>query len=348
MVGAGRRWVTASLLSVATLALGVPAAARAQPTDRVERLASIASLPPAVVGRFREPMAYQEAPNGDRYVFDRAGHSVYRITPDGTVSRVVQVGPEQGRLLSASSFDLGPSGRFVVADAPRGRERVQLFSPDGTQIGSFRLPGRSAPRLRIGTIVVNGIGSLQFTGRTILMNQPELGGLISEFSLQGHPFRTFGVFRGGPGDEDRDVRLALNTGLPLLVPDGGYYFVFQSGIPLFRKFDATGRRLFERHIEGPELDPIIGSLPTTWPRRTEDDGQELPVVPATVRTAAVDPTGHLWVALTLPVVYVYAPDGEKVRTLQLRGAGIVPANSLAFTARGTLLVTPGAYEFDVW
>jgi hypothetical protein len=32
----------------------------------------------------------------------------------------------------------------------------------------------------------------------------------------------------------------LNVGVVLLNPKGGYYFVFLSGLPTFRKYDAAG------------------------------------------------------------------------------------------------------------
>ena len=86
------------------------------------------------------------------------------------------------------------------------------------------------------------------------------------------------------------------------------------------------------------------ALPTTWPTRNTEDGL-LPVVSPTVRAAAVDPTGNLWVSFALPYTYVFAPDGDKIRTLQLRGAGILTPNSMAFGRNGQLLVAPGLYEF---
>ena len=67
----------------------------------------------------------------------------------------------------------------------------------------------------------------------------------------------------------------------------------------------------------------------------------------TVRTAAVDPDGNLWVALTVPYTYVYDPDGEKLRTVQFRGADILTPTSLFFASPSVLLVTPGCYEFTV-
>ena len=130
-------------------------------------------------------------------------------------------------------------------------------------------------------------------------------------------------------------------------PKGRFYFVFQAGAPIFRKYDQSGRLLFERHIEGPELDGVIRSLPTTWPRRRTDSGSELPLILPTIRTAAVDPDGNLWVALNVPYTYMYDPDGEKLRTVQFRGAGILTPTSLFFASPSVLLVTPGCYEFTV-
>ena len=323
---------------------GQPAAQSFRP---VEEVRSSGGLAPHVVGRFSEPAGFQQAASGDYYVFDRRSHSVHRVTAAGEASRIVRIGPEDGRLLGASAFDLAPDGRFVVADAPAGRERVQIFDRAGARIGGFRLPGRAAPRITLGGLVLTGVASLEFTGRTVLMSQPELGGLMTEFNLAGHPFRTFGVFRRTGHEADRDVHLALNSGLPLVNPRGGYYFVFQAGVPLFRKYDAGARLVFERHVEGAELDPVIAALPTSWPRRPAAAGRAVPVVPPTVRTAAVDPDGYLWIALTVPYVYVYHPDGEKVRTIRLRGAGAIEPASLSFASRSRLLVTPGCYEFTV-
>ena len=225
----------ASFCSIALLGGMTAASQIARETDV---LRSTDGLPAHVVGLFREPVAFQQSINGDYYVLDRRGQTVYRVTPTGEAEELVEIGPEQGRLLGATSLHVGPSGRFVVADAPSGRERVQIFEADGTPVGQFTLPGRAAPRITLGTMVLNGVGSLQFTDRSILMNQPELGGLITEFSLAWHPFRTLGTFRRTGQEDDRDVNLSLNSGIPLVDPTGGYYFVFQAGVPVFRKGHA--------------------------------------------------------------------------------------------------------------
>ena len=125
----------------------------------------------------------------------------------------------------------------------------------------------------------------------------------------------------------------------------GFYFVFSSGVPTFRKYDAKGTLLFERHVEGPEVDDYLRTMPARWPTRRTDDGDVLPVVPPAVRTAGVDRNGQLWIALVSPFTYVYDGSGDKARTVQFKGAGVLAPNSFFFTKDGRVLVTPGCYEF---
>ena len=140
------------------------------------------------------------------------------------------------------------------------------------------------------------------------------------------------------------MHVALNAGIPIPDPKGGFYFVFMAGPPAFRKYDANGELVYERAIQGREIDPVVAAIPNRWPRRSSGGG-EVPFVTPTIRTAAVDPAGRLWISFVVPFTYVYDEGGEKIRTVQFRGAGIIAPSSLSFTARGRLLVTPGCYEF---
>ena len=138
----------------------------------------------------------------------------------------------------------------------------------------------------------------------------------------------------------------MNGGLPVVDPHGGFFFVFQSGEPVFRKYDDAGALAFERRIQGREIDDVVSRLPTRWPPRGADAG-ELPLAPPTIRTAAADRNGHLWISFVEPFTYEFDADGDKVRTVQFRAAGIVSPNHLFFDAAGRVLVTPGLYMFDV-
>ena len=117
---------------------------------------------------------------------------------------------------------------------------------------------------------------------------------------------------------------------------------------MFRKYDESGTLLFERHIEGVEVDSLVNNLPTVWPQRADPNGRTLPVVPPSVRAAAVDQSGNLWVALSVPFLYVYDSTGEKIRSIRLEAAGLVSVSSMYFPDEKTMLVAPGGYEFTVW
>ncbi len=313
----------------------------------VEVLTSVGGLPVHVAGMFEEPLQFQQSPSGRYFVFDRRAHAVYLVDRErGEATRIVDVGPEQGRLLGPTAFDTGPHGIFAIADAPNRVERIQFFNEQGQRVGSFRLPGRASARVTLGTLVLSGVGSLQYTGRSVLINQPETGGLVTEYGLAGTPVRTFGQLRPTGHERDRDLHLAFNVGLPLVDPTGGYYFVFLTGEPRFRKYDPEGRLVFERLMQGRELDELARAMPTSWPRREVND-ESLPIVPPIVRAAAVDRDGRLWVSLVTPFTYVFNGDGDKVRTVQFRAAGLLAPTSLSFALSGRLLVTPGLYEFDV-
>src|SRR5207302_387656 len=102
------------------------------------------------------------------------------------------------------------------------------------------------------------------------MSQLEIGSLVTEFSLNGQTIRSFGTLRATAHEDNRDVHLALNSGIPLPDSRGGFWFVFQAGVPVLRRFDQSGELVFERRIEGRELDPLVAKLPTVWTKRTPD------------------------------------------------------------------------------
>lgn len=310
---------------------------------RVETLKAVNSLAPHVVGLFRDPIGFKQTASGEYYVFDRRGHTVYAVDETGAkATRLVQIGAEDGRLIEPSAFDVAVNGSFAVADAPNGRERVQIFDAGGVRTGGFLLPGRGASRVVLGTLALNGVGTLTFNGKLMLMSHPETGWLLTEYTLTGVPIRSVGQLRKTGHEADRDLHLALNAGIPVVDPNGGFYFVFMAGQPMFRKYDVKGELVFERVIQGREVDAAVAAIPDRWPRRS---ASELPLVPPVVRTAAVDRSGRLWISFIQPISYVYDAGGEKIRTVQFRGAGIIAPSSLSFTEAGKLLVTPGCYEF---
>lgn len=320
-----------------SLALTAPRAAE------VEERRAVGGLAAHLAATFDEIAACQISPSGDYVIFDRRAHTVSTVARGADApTRIVQIGSETGRIIRPSAFDSAADGSFVVADAPSDRQRVQFFLPTGATLGGFTMPGAGVPQITLGSLVLSGLGALEYTGQSVLISQPELGSLVVEYLVTGTPLRTFGELRLTGQEKDPAVHSALNVGIPLVDPKGGYYFVFLSGVPMFRKYDAGGKLVFERHIEGIEVDPFLGQMPTTWRRRAG----EIPIVPAMVRTAAVDRDGNLWISLVVPYTYVYDSTGDKRRTLQFRAAGVVAPTSLFFTRNRRVLVTPGCYAFD--
>jgi hypothetical protein len=305
----------------------------------------VSALPAHVTGRFEDPAGFQQAPDGDYFIFDRRSHSVFVYKPGSEApKKIIQIGTEPGRVILPVAFDFAPDNTFVIADAPFRQERIQIFSAAGTTLGGLSLPGRSVPRVAMGSFVLNGVGSLEYTGSSILISQPETGALITEYGVDGRPKRTFGELRRTGQEADPELHAALNVGLPVINPDGGFYFVFLAGVPMFRRYDAAGTLVFERHIEGVELDQYVRSLPTTWEARRAKEGEAAIVAPS-VRTAAVDRDGNLWIALAVPYTHVYDSSGDKRRVVQFQAASLLTPASLFFTKDNRVLVTPGCYMF---
>jgi hypothetical protein len=337
---------TAVLFAFCLLPFAFDVAAQAPSPGRVEVLKAVNSLAPHVVGLFRDPIGFKQTANGEYYVFDRRAHTVYAVNQAGTTAtKLVQIGAEDGRLIEPSAFDVAFNGSFAVADAPNGRERVQIFDAGGVRTGGFLLPGRGASRVVLGTLSLSGVATLTFNGKLMLMSHPETGWLFTEHTLTGVPIRSIGQLRKTGQEADRDLHLALNAGIPIADPKGGFYFVFMAGQPMFRKYDAKGAVVFERYVQGRELDDLLAVQPNRWPRGRVQD-REVPFVTPVIRAAAVDGNGQLWISLGVPYTYVYDAHGDKTRSIQFQAAGVISPTSLFFTSRGRLLITPGCYEFD--
>jgi len=310
-----------------------------------EVLRPTGGLPAGIAATFLDPIAFVETSGGEAIVLDRRTSAVYAIdAARKNVRLLLPAGSDERGLVSPGAIALGPDDLFAVADAVRGVDRIQYFTTRGTRVGGFYLPDRPRLRVTINGVAITGIGSLQFASRSFFVNVPSRGRLVSELSVDGQTLRQFGLPRPTGQAPDPDLDALLNVGMPLVNPAGGFYFVFQTGVPLFRKYDASGDLLFERHIEGPELDAAIAALPTEWRPRPPDEGR-VPIANALVRTAAVDRLGRLWIALNAPVTYVYDPQGNKVRTVQFEATGPLLTRSLFFADRDRVLVTPGGYEF---
>ena len=318
----------------------VSTAAAAQALGGIQLLRSAGSFPPHVAGAFGEErgVLVEQAPDGSYVVLDRATHSVHAVTADRrSVRRIVDIGHEDGAVFMPTGLDVGPDGSFAVLDRPamgEPRARVQVFDASGRRRWGFSPAVELVSRIPApGGGSVNpplGAGSIRYTGTSVLLSHPQSGRLMTEYSPAGKVLRAIGALRKTGAESDRASHIELNVGLPLIDPAGGYYYVFITGEPRFRKYDEKGSLLLDRVVSARE---IAGPA-------------DKPAPVAAIRTAAVSPDGHLWLALATPLVYVYDDRGINTRVLQLRGAGPIRPTSLSFANDGRLLATPGFYEFD--
>lgn len=315
----------------------------ARPT--IEILRASGGIPAHITATFRDATSFVETTTGESLVLDAGTHTVFAVDKTRTAARaILTIGPETGRLFLPRSLSLSPDDLFAVADAPNNVDRIQYFSASGTRVGGFYLPDRLAgPRMTVGGLMLRGLGAMTFAGKTFFVHVPGRGALVSEIDTEGATVRQFGTPRDTGHESDAALHALLNIGIPLVDPTGGFYFVFQTGTPMFRKYDANGALVFERHIEGLELDDQVRTLPTVWRARNPGDDRE-PIAIPLVRAAAVDRQGRLWISLIAPYTYVYE-HGDKVRTVQFEAAGIIAPKSLFFASADRLLVTPGCYEF---
>jgi len=305
------------------------------------------SLPSSVLTSIDRIQTCVETGTGELLILDAGAQTVSLIdAARTTVRKIVATGPEWGHVLRPNALALGRDRTFAVADTPGPYDRVQVFSMTGRLLGQFFPPGAPGTRLSIGPLVINGIGAMEFTGERFLFAAPNTGALMIETDLAGRPIQSIGTLRLTGHEDDRPLHVALNAGLPLVDPTGGFYFVFQTGAPMFQKYDAAGVLVFERHVEGTELDATLRTFPTTWPKRDESQGL-LPYAPPTVSSAAVDPDGRLWISLTVPYTYVYDRTGEKIRVVQFQATRPLTPSQLHFPVPDRVVTTPGCYEFRI-
>jgi sugar lactone lactonase YvrE len=82
---------------------------------------------PALEAGFSGPVGLAAGPNGELYVADGANHAIRKLSPDGTISTLVD--SASGALSMPMGVALDPSGVLYVSDSIRNR--IVKVSPDG-------------------------------------------------------------------------------------------------------------------------------------------------------------------------------------------------------------------------
>lgn len=217
---ATNRWTAAWLVSAAIAAVPAPADLKVRRSEfglnaprselaraeAVEVLTSTSALPAHLAGQLNDPYGYSMTSSGSFLVLDRRAHTVFAIDPGRTaMRRVLEIGQEIGRIIEPGVISLAANDVFAIADAPGGFERVQTFTDEGSRIGGFYMPRRTGARLTVGSIVLNGVGSMHYTGRSVLINQPQQKSVISELDMDGNVLRHVGTLRRTGYESDAEL-----------------------------------------------------------------------------------------------------------------------------------------------
>ena len=128
--------------------------------------------------------------------------------------------------------------------------------------------------MTIGNLMLNGAGSIQHTGSTLLISHPESGSLFTEYLRAATRSAASAAaayrIRGRSTAAHRDERR-----LPLVDPTGGSSTSSSRALRSSARYDSTGTLIFERHIEGRELDDYLAVQPKRWPRREVQERRAL-------------------------------------------------------------------------
>ena len=114
-------------------------------------LRPVRAVPPHVAGRFRDVRAFQQAPAGHHYVFDRRAHRVFAIDEQfESAWQIVQIGAEPGRIIGPTAFSTAPDGTVRRGRRAGGTPENSDLQPGRVQ-GSRLHAARPLPRAgRVG------------------------------------------------------------------------------------------------------------------------------------------------------------------------------------------------------
>lgn len=278
--------------------------------------------------------AYDVATYQNKYFLtDIEGNRLLVINRNMEVERNFgRIGSGPGRLFHPGYLDVGGDGTVFVEDG--GNERIVKFDQSGHYTGEFR---------------VNAFqGMAVDTQDHLYLGQPEEGSLITVYSSAGTRLRSFGqlkkyseIYGESFHDKDSSYNVALNR-VRLATDKDGYLYVSFMITPLIQKYAPDGTLMFERRLEGPEIDRLMDAIQKRRYIATKSDGVD-------VRIIALDPVidpanGNIMVPLVDGSIYVTDREGNKVSLLRPawanRGDGTFRPFVAGLGANGEFMATP--------
>ena len=243
-----------------------------------------------------------------------------------------RIGSGPGRVFHPGYLDISRDGTVFVEDG--GNERIVKFDQSGKYLGDFR-PGEYQG-LAVGA------------QNELYLGQPENGQLVTAYSSDGKKLRSFGqlkkfsdVYGESSRDKDDLYKIAFNRVRLATDKDGNLYVSFML-TPLIQKYSADGKLLFERRLEAPEIDRLMGAIQKERYISTRSDGVDARIV---ALDPVIDPlNGNIMVSLVDGSIYVADREGKKLAFLQPqkinRGDGSFYPFIAGAGANGEFMVTP--------
>jgi hypothetical protein len=270
--------------------------------------------------------------NGKYFLTDFEGNRILIVNERMELERDFgRIGSGPGRLFHPGYLDIGPDGTVFVEDA--GNERIAKFDQSGNYLGELRVP----PHLGLA------VGSQN----ELYLGDPYEGHLVSVYSSSGQKLRSFGQLKKfsdvyGPAFSDKDApyTIAFNR-VRLATDEEGNVYVSFMLTPLIQKYSPNGTLLFERPLEGPELDQLFEAIQKTKYIATRGDGADARII---ALDPVIDPSnGNIMVPLVDGSIYVADREGRKINllhpVLSSKGGGFFHPFVASLGANGELLVT---------
>ena len=173
------------------------------------------------------PFGLVVSPDSKAVFVNSAGQTeIHKFAMDGTfIKKWGQWGNEPGSLRWPRALSADAQGNVYVADTDN--ERIQVFSPDGEFVRTFRGPHD----LEMGTFHPRSVEVNTTTGEIYVT--PAYSQRVDRFAPEGKYLSTFGKHNYGEYDFDNPKALAVD-------PKTGRIFVSDSGHHVIKRFNAEG------------------------------------------------------------------------------------------------------------
>ena len=281
-------------------------------------------------------------------ILDSTNHRVIFVNPDGRMERQLgRIGQAAGEFHYPNDMAVDAEGYIYIRDSMN--RRYQVFRWDGAFVAQFP----NVPEAHGLAVTSKG---------EILIGQPQKGKLVSVYSRDGKFLRSFGELHKlsdfyGPGVADLDAayKHAINR-IKLCVDKRDNVYVAFMGAPVFQKYDASGRLVFEKRLVGREAEEIIAGFQKRRQSPVRRGIDDVPTPLIITGIAVDDATGNIFISFQWDRAWIYVADSKgnglailelPERELLLENLELSEDGSALLAARLSIVKTDEAYRFAI-